>query len=193
MTSWRNVGVVGLLAAGLALAGFSQSGRTQAPKAADAPDDRAFTDDFRVEPGELVSTGRNPYFILEPGYRVVLRKGGEEVDFYENGKVFNHEGAWLSGVNGARFGLMMPGTVLIGGRHYQEIAPKHAMDRAEILSMTETVTTPAGTFKNCLKVEETSPLEPGVKELKYYAPGVGLVHDDKQELLKYGFGDGAKK
>jgi hypothetical protein len=246
MTSWRNVGVVGLLAAGLALAGFSQSGRTQAPKAADGPDDRAFTDAFRVEPGELATTGRNPYFILEPGYRAMLRKGGEEVtktvlnetkvvdgvetrvveeretkngqvaevsrnffaisrrtnsvyyfgeevDFYENGKVVNHEGAWLSGVNGARFGLMMPGTVLIGGRHYQEIAPKHAMDRAEILSMTETVTTPAGTFKNCLKVEETSPLEPGVKELKYYAPGVGLVHDGKQELLKYGFADGTKK
>ena len=45
------------------------------------------------------------------------------VDIYENDKIVKHEGAWLAGVNGAKFGLLMPGTPLIGGRHYQEIAP----------------------------------------------------------------------
>jgi hypothetical protein len=58
-----------------------------------------------------------------------------------------------------------------------------------ILSTTETVQTPAGTFKNCLKVEETNPLEPGTKEYKYYAPGIGLVLDDKLELVRHGFPD----
>ena len=96
-------------------------------------------------------------------------------------------------LNGAKFGLMMPGTPLIGGRYYNEIAPKVAMDRSEIISMTETVETIAGTFKNCLKIEETNPLEPGTKEYKYYARGIGLVNDNKSELVKYGMLDKSKK
>jgi hypothetical protein len=81
----------------------------------------------------------------------------------------------------------------VGGRFYQEIAPKVAEDRAEILSTNETAETPAGTFKNCLKMEETNPLEPGSKEVKYYAPGIGIVIDDKLELVKHGFLDKPKK
>jgi hypothetical protein len=60
------------------------------------------------------------------------------------------------------------------------------MDRAEIISLTETIRTPAGEFKNCLKIEETTPLEPGVREFKYYAPGVGIVQDGALKLVKYG-------
>lgn len=33
---------------------------------------------------------------------------GEEVDVVKHGKVVGHKGTWLAGVNGARFGLMMP-------------------------------------------------------------------------------------
>ena len=55
-----------------------------------------------------------------------------------------HKGSWLAGVDGARFGLMMPGTIALHARFQQEVAPRVAMDRAEI--------------------EETTPLEPGAKE-----------------------------
>src|SRR3984893_3086434 len=41
---------------------------------------------------------------------------GEEVDMYKNGKVVSHEGAWLAGTGGARFGLMMPGLALLRAR-----------------------------------------------------------------------------
>jgi hypothetical protein len=95
-------------------------------------------------------------------------------------------GAWLSGEKGARFGLMMPGLPLLLARYYQEIAPGVAMDRAEIVSLSETVKTPAGEFRNCLKVEETTPLEPGVREYKYYAPGIGLVQDGALKLVRHG-------
>jgi len=61
------------------------------------------------------------------------------------------------------------------------------MDRAEIVSMSETVVTKAGTFKNCLKTEETTPLEPGSKDYKYYAVGIGLVGDGDTRLIEYGF------
>jgi hypothetical protein len=107
---------------------------------------------------------------------------GEDVDVYENGKVAGHEGAWQHGMNNARFGLMMPGAPVVGLRFYQELAPRVAMDRAEILSLTERLTTPAGTFDNCLRTKETSALEPG-SELKVYAPGIGLVKDGSLELV----------
>ena len=45
------------------------------------------------------------------------------------------------------------------------------------------VEVPAGTFKNCVEVTETSPLEPGDESLKTYCPGVGLVRDEDLELI----------
>ena len=201
--------------------------------------DGSWTAEFAIEKSELSSTGRNPYFIMEPGYQLVFEGGrerliisvldetkmvdgvdtrvveeretrdgklvevsrnffaiskrtndvfyfGEDVDIYKDGKVVNHSGAWLSGVKGARFGLMMPGEISLKAKYYQEIAPRVAMDRAEIVSLNTTVNTPAGEFKNCLKMEETTPLEPGVKEYKYYATGVGLVQDGDLKLVRYG-------
>ena len=111
---------------------------------------------------------------------------GEEVDMYRDGKIVSHEGAWIAeGQN--KPGVQMPGLILLGSRYYQEIAPAVAMDRAEILSMTETMKTPAGYFMNVLKTEETTPLEPKNKEYKYYAPGVGLIRDENLLLIRYGF------
>lgn len=111
---------------------------------------------------------------------------GEEVDLYKNGKIVKGEDAWTAeGKN--RAGVAMPGLPLLGARYYQEIAPGVAMDRAEIISTNETKQTPAGTFTNCLKTEETTPLEPNEKEYKFYAPGVGLIQDEDLLLTKYGF------
>jgi uncharacterized membrane protein YkoI len=103
---------------------------------------------------------------------------GEEVDEYKDGKLASHEGAWLAGADGAKFGLIMPGKIVVGDKFYQEIAPKAAMDRAEIVSVDERMETPAGTYEKCLHLKETSPLEKGVSH-KWYAPGVGLVKDDE--------------
>ena len=71
-------------------------------------------------------------------------------------------------------------------RFYQEVAPGVAMDRAEVVGVNETVKTPAGEFKNCVKVEETTPLEKATKEYKHYAPGVGQVTEGDLKLVKYG-------
>ena len=108
------------------------------------------------------------------------------MDIYQDGKVVSQAGAWLSGVNGARFGLFVPGQPTLNARYYQEVAPGAAMDRVEIVSLTATVRTPAGEFKNCLKFMETTPLEPGVTDYKYFAPGIGMVQDGKLKLVKFG-------
>ena len=134
--------------------------------------------------GKPVEVSRNYYAISKRTNAVFYF--GEEVDTYKDGKIAGHEGAWLAGSNGAHFGLMMPGLPLLGARYYEEIAPRVAQDRAEIVSLTETLNTPAGEFRDVLKVLETTPLEPGVKEYKYYARGVGLIQDGDLKLVKYG-------
>jgi hypothetical protein len=131
------------------------------------------------EGGALVEISRN-FFAADPTTGDVYYFG-EEVDIYQNGQVVSHEGAWLSGVDGARFGLIMPAMAIVGDRYYQEIAPGVALDRAEVLSVSDTVDTPAGTFQNCLHIEETTPLEFDISD-KWYVAGVGLIKDGGAEL-----------
>jgi hypothetical protein len=109
---------------------------------------------------------------------------GEDVDEYKNGKLTGHGGAWLSGVKGAKFGLMMPGRIQAGLKFYQEQAPGVGMDRAELVAAGQTVTTPAGTFKNCVHFKETSAIEKGMSDHKWYAPGVGMVQEGEFVLVK---------
>lgn len=109
---------------------------------------------------------------------------GEDVDDYDrSGKITGHGGAWLAGVKGARFGLIMPGAPVIWDRYYQEIAPKTAMDRGENVTLKATLKTPMGTFKNCLYVRESSDLESGLSH-KWYAAGIGMIGDDELRVVK---------
>jgi hypothetical protein len=133
--------------------------------------------------GSLAEVSRN-FFAFNTADRGVYYFG-EEVDIYKNGRVVGHEGAWESGKNGARFGLMMPERPRLKARFYQEFAPGIAMDRAEIVSLSESLQTPAGKFRDCLRVAETNPIEGGGKEYKLYAPGVGLVKDGPLLLVEY--------
>jgi hypothetical protein len=111
----------------------------------------------------------------------------EDVDWYKDGSVVNHTGSWLHGANNAQGGLIMPGIVLIGSRYNQETAPDVAIDRAEIMSLTEIVKTPAGTFENSLLEKDTDGLYPGESTNRYYAPGIGQIKDDMLDLVSYGY------
>ncbi|MFA5779450.1 MAG: hypothetical protein WC947_04885 [Elusimicrobiota bacterium] len=141
--------------------------------------------------GELVEVSRNFFAISKKTNNVYYF--GEDVDIYSKGKIVSHDGAWLSGTNGAKFGLIMPGSILLGARYYQEVAPAVAMDRAEIISMTETMETPAGVFKNCLKTEEGSALNEREIAYKFYTPGIGLIKDGSVKLVKYGYSQKERK
>ncbi len=134
-----------------------------------------------IADGQLAEVSRN-YFAIS---RVTgdVYYFGEDSTTYKDGKAAGVEGSWLSGVNGAHFGLAMPATPLLGARYYQEMAPKVAMDRAEVTSLEEKFETPAGHFDNCLKTVETSAVEVG-KESKLYSPGVGMILDGDLKLTK---------
>jgi hypothetical protein len=134
-----------------------------------------------TEAGQLTEISRN-YFAIDKTTQDVYYFG-EDVDGYSGGKVTGHGGAWWSGVQGATFGLMMPGRPKVGDKYYQEVAPGVAMDRAEIVAIDEPYETPAGMFAMCLRTREDSPLESGTSE-KRYALGVGLIKDDELVLVK---------
>src|SRR5262249_60042377 len=95
----------------------------------------------------------------------------------KNGKVDNHEGSWVAEKGDNKAGLFMPARPLLGARFYQEMAPLVAMDRVEVLSDAEVLATPAGQFSDCVKTEETTPLEPNAKEYKVFAKGIGIIQD----------------
>ncbi|HUE13122.1 MAG TPA: hypothetical protein VMR25_03055 [Planctomycetaceae bacterium] len=208
-------------------------------------DDAGWTRDFSGDKDQLTSTGRNPFFILEPGYQSVLEEGkdrmtvtvldetkiidgvetrvveqrvtsdsqlvevdrdyfaiskrtnsvyhfGADVDVYKEGKLAGHDGSWLAGANEARFGLAMPGLPLLGAKYYQDVAPGAAMDRAEIVGLDKEAKVPAGEFKNCLVVLESTALDPKAKKPKFYASGVGLLRDGTMSLVRYGKAAAAK-
>jgi hypothetical protein len=134
-----------------------------------------------TEHAQLAEVSRN-YFAADPATGD-LYYFGEDVDIYEHARVTGHPGSWRSGVGGARFGLALPGKPSVGMRYFQELAPGTAMDRAEVTTVSGSQTVPAGRWDGCLGVRESSPLEPG-SELKWYAPGVGLIVDDQMKLVR---------
>ena len=100
---------------------------------------------------------------------------GEDSKEYEGGKVVSAEGSWEAGVDGAKPGIIMKANPQVGDAYRQEYYEDEAEDMAEVLSLNESVSIPYGSFENCLKTMEWTPLEPDVVEHKYYAPGVGVI------------------
>jgi len=133
--------------------------------------------------GRLAQISRNYYACNEDSGNVYYL--GEDVDHSENGQLIGHEDSWRAGRDGAMPGLMMPKLFLLGARYQMEQAPDVSMDRGENVRMGFRHRTPAGLFRHCIMVEETTPLEPEEETIKIYAPGVGLIVDDDLELVAY--------
>jgi hypothetical protein len=107
----------------------------------------------------------------------------------KNGLVTGVVGSWLGGVNGAKPGIVMKARLKIGDAYRQEFLLGTAEDFAMVVAKNQKVSVPYGMFVNARKTEETSGLEPGAKENKFYVAGVGnvlvvdLVSGERDELL----------
>ena len=119
---------------------------------------------------------------------------GEYVTNYENGKVVDHSGSFEAGVDGAEAGVAMPANPEPGMSYRQEYYKGEAEDQGAIITVDEeSVQVPAGFFdKDVVMTRDLVPTEPKVQELKFYAPGVGLllsVHTDtpggRGELISF--------
>ncbi|MDZ4859264.1 MAG: hypothetical protein SGI88_09775 [Candidatus Hydrogenedentes bacterium] len=100
---------------------------------------------------------------------------GEASMEFENDMVVSTFGSWEGGVDCAKPGIIMRATPKIGESYRQEYYPCVAEDKAKVVSQTETVTVIYDTFDDCIETEETTPLDPDVLEMKFYAPGIGHI------------------
>jgi hypothetical protein len=99
--------------------------------------------------------------------------GERTAELDAHGKVTSTEGSWLAGVDGAEPGVFMPAHPRLGQSARQEYYKGHAEDHFKVIGLFNTVS-PRGTA-NTLLTEETTPLEPGTVDHKFYVRGIGTV------------------
>lgn len=126
---------------------------------------------------EVVEKSRDYYAQHTSG---VVHYIAELVDDYEGGKIIGHDGQWTVGEKGSKVGIFMPTTVKVGAVFEQERVPGISQNRAKVLSTTRTVKVPAGTFKDCIEIEEYDVIEKATAR-KWYCPGVGFVKEASPE------------
>ncbi len=145
--------------------------------------------DLVTEDGEPVEDTFDWYAVDRSGNVWYL---GEDTKELENGKVVSTEGSWEAGVDGAQPGIALPGDPRVGLSYRQEYYEGEAEDAAEVLSVTESVKVPFGSFGEALQTKDFTPLEPDLVEHKFYAKGVGPVRavtvsggSDREELVEF--------
>jgi len=100
---------------------------------------------------------------------------GEDTKEFHGSKV-STEGSWEAGVGRNQPGIIMPAKSAPDEPYRQEYGPGHAEDMGQIMALNESVTVPAGTYKDCMRTKEWSLLEAGTDK-KWYAKGVGCVKE----------------
>ena len=85
-------------------------------------------------------------------------------------------GSWKSGRDGAKPGIVMLATPVVGDVYRQEFLFSEAEDMGEVMDLNGSETVPfGGLYTNLLVTRDFIPLEPDANELKYYASGVGVI------------------
>ena len=109
--------------------------------------------------------------------------GEDTAELDKHGRVKSREGTWLTGRDGARPGVVMQAHPKVGMAYSQEHYKGHAEDHARIVATGTRLKTPAVTSRDVLVTLEWTPLEPKVREHKYYVRGYGQV---KEEVFRGG-------
>lgn len=101
---------------------------------------------------------------------------GELAQEFEDGLLVSLSGSFTAGVDGAKPGILMQAVPTVGQTYRQEFFLNEAEDLGTVLSTDESVTIGfGGTYDGCLQTEDFTPLEPGVREHKFYFPGIGPI------------------
>ena len=140
-------------------------------------------EDREFEDGELSEVAIDYFAQSDDGTVWYL---GEDVDEYKDGKVISHKGAWMYGKDTQTPGVLFPGKPVLGAKFRSEDVSETIRENDEVVSVTETVMTPTGVYRDCVKIREA--LADGSIEYKCYAKGVGVVSEqtppDGSVLLK---------
>jgi hypothetical protein len=102
---------------------------------------------------------------------------GEYPEEYEHGKFSGAPDTWITGLAGARAGVIMRAAPRTGTSSYlQGWAPAIDFnDTAKVLRVGQRTCVPAKCYQNVLVTDEWSPDEPDAHQQKFYAPGVGNI------------------
>jgi len=103
---------------------------------------------------------------------------GEYPEEFEDGVFVGAPNAWAAGSDGALAGIAMQAAPTVGQPEYsQGFAPEIDFDDRGQVTQTgvNNVCVPAGCFSNVVVVSERNVFEPGPFQLKFHAPGVGVV------------------
>jgi hypothetical protein len=115
---------------------------------------------------------------------------GEYPEEYDNGKFSGAPSTWIRGVAGAYGGIHMLNQPETGAEYKEGLIPAIQFDDVSLISGTgQTNCVPGRCYHQVLVVDETSPNDPASgHQIKYYAPGAGLIRvgargGDTQEFL----------
>jgi hypothetical protein len=103
--------------------------------------------------------------------------GEDTAELDAHGNVTSTEGSFHAGVDGAEPGVFMQRSPEVGREFRQEWSPGQAEDQYRVIDRSASVTTRYASWSNALRTEETTDLEPGVVDNKYYVPGIGAVKE----------------
>jgi hypothetical protein len=145
--------------------------------------------DYELDSGQ-VSQESLDYFAEDKSGNLWYLGGYTEE--YEGGRFVGSEDAWLSGVNGARYGLLVPAQPKEGSRPYDVAKPdSEEGDVAQVIKVGARRCVPFKCFNDVLIVREGKESAPD-NEFKYYARGVGQIdnvpltasrHKDVEQLV----------
>jgi hypothetical protein len=102
---------------------------------------------------------------------------GEYPEEYDHGRFTGAPDTWIAGLAGAQAGIQMRADPRTGTSSYlQGFAPDiDFRDRARVYKTGQKSCIPITCYEDVLVTEEWNPDEPGARQLKYYAPGVGNI------------------
>ena len=100
---------------------------------------------------------------------------GEDTKTFDHGVLVTTEGSWEAGKNGARPGIIFLAHPHVGDTYQQENSPGIVEDMARVIAVDETITVRGTVYSDVIVTTEWTPIEPGNRAHKFYAPGVGTV------------------
>lgn len=145
--------------------------------------------DYEVDSGQVSQESLD--YLAEAKDGTVWYFGGYTEQF-EGGRFVSPKDAWLSGVKGAKAGVLVPGDPKVGTPPYTVAQPDSEVgDVAEVIQVGAHRCVPFKCFNDVLVVREGKATAPD-NEYKYYARGTGQidnvprsasVHKDVEQLV----------
>ena len=101
--------------------------------------------------------------------------GEDTAELDAHGRVVDTSGSFHAGIDGAQPGVFMQARPQLGRTFRQEWYAGEAEDVFTAIDLSAPVRVPFGSFRHALRTKETTALEPGVVDNKYYVHGIGEV------------------